>query len=267
MIEFKIEHQIGFLALNRPAAANAFNEELLRDLSVKLKEIAHQGEQIRALVLYGKGRNFCAGADLTWMKSFADMSIEKNQQAAALMADMFETLYRLPMPTIAVVRGAAFGGAVGLIACCDMAIATEDVKLSLSEVKVGLIPAVILPYVARKWTPGHLRRFMLSGRAAHLQEAKEGGMIDRSCSAQDLNQVVREEIDAMLAAGPQAQRAIKQLYLNLADRHFSQGPDTAEAIAKIRIQKEAQEGIREFFNKQTPKWVAALPKDWRLYDN
>ena len=200
------------------------------------------------------------------MRSFSQASFAENEHEAQKMTAMFDALYSLPVPTIAVVKGAAFGGAVGLISCCDVAIATADARFCLSEIKVGLLPAVILPYLARKIHTGQLRRHMLSGRVMNAEEAVQFGLVEVLTGASLLQEAVRSEINGLLQGSPAAQRQLKQLYRTVLDHSGQQTPVTAKAIAEARGAAEGQAGMRDFFNKQQPQWVATMPPDWCLHE-
>lgn len=254
---------VAILSLHRPQSANAFNGEMVQELTTHLNVIA-ENEHCRLVILRGTGKNFCAGADLNWMKDFANLSLSDNIIEARIMTEMYEALYRLPKPTIAVVQGAVYGGAVGLVAACDTAIAVDDARFCLSEVRVGLIPAVILPYVARKLQPGQVRRHMMSGRVFKATEALQFGLVEQLCKASDLEQVVLEEINTWLAGSPDAQKKVKELYLALSDTSLAQTGKTAEAIAAIRSSPVGQNGIKAFFNKQKPAWVCEAAKGWTI---
>lgn len=250
------------VGLNRPEVANAFNDKMLVELQNAFEQIA-QRENCRAVLIYGKGKHFSAGADLNWMRDSAKLSYDENVADANRLTSMFESLVRLPMPSIAAVGGAAFGGAVGLVAACDIVIAKADAKLCLSEVKVGLIPAVIAPYVARRLPYGAIRRFGLSGQVISAETALDLGLVDRIVDdKQDFVRMVREEINALLSAGPAAQRNFKALISKLQNSGFAQSNITAEAIAATRISVEGQAGLASFFEKKLAPWVLKLDDHW-----
>lgn len=261
------KHQdvVAVLSLHRPQAANAFNGEMVQELTTHLNTAA-KNARCRLLVLKGTGRNFCAGADLNWMKDFAALNFAQNVAEAKVLSNMYEALYHFPRPTIAVVQGAAYGGAVGLVAACDTAIATEDARFCLSEVRVGLIPAVILPYVAKKISTGQMQRHTLSGRVFKAAEAKEFGLVQQVCAPLLLAKLLEEGINQFLLASPEAQAMAKLLYHELQNDGFSQSEKTADAIAKIRTSSGGQAGIKAFFNKQKPSWALELTNAWTTDD-
>lgn len=252
--------RLASLIINRPEAANSFNGELLEAMTAHLKKIA-QDPTVRLLLVQSSGKHFSAGADLNWMRESAQLGEESNRREAEKLTAMFESLSHLPMPSLALVKGAAYGGAVGIIACCDYAVATEDARFCLSEVRVGLIPAVILPYLSRKMRPGDLRRLALSGQVFSAEDAIQNGLIQaKVSSAEELDPWLRGELKQILAASPDAQKAYKQLQYFLDEHHHSQGLHTADAIAKIRASTSGQQGLQSFFEKKMPPWLA-MPAD------
>ena len=221
-------------------------------------------EHCRMLILSGEGKHFSAGADLHWMKKSYNLSPEENYEESEKMAAMFEQLYQLPMPSIAVVQGAAFGGAVGLVACCDFAIASTKSTFCLSEVKLGILPAVILPYLSLKFNSGALRRLSLSGQTFCANEAKEYGLIDLCSPPEQLRPTLIKEINALLTGGPKAQRALKKLHQHLASTNYQQCPETSKAISTARSGSEAQQGFAAFFAKEKPSWIEELTDEFPI---
>lgn len=258
--------KVAVLTLDRSEAANAFNDVMMRECVVHLRTVA-EAQDVRALILRGRGKHFSAGADLAWMKASAQLSFKANVQDAGTLTELFETLVAMPMPTIAVVTGSAFGGAVGLTACCDYAIATETAKFALSEVKLGLAPAVIMPYLARKLRAGALRRLALTGKVFDAREAREAGLVERVVTEADLVSTVRDELSLLLQGAPQAQTAAKALLTRVAADGNRQGPHTAETIAALRTGPSGQAGLGAFFAKKPPPWVLTLAPDWRFAED
>lgn len=254
--------RIASVTLNRPEAANSFNGELLVELTRLFRQVKDDASA-RLLLLQGAGKHFSAGADLNWMKAAAALDHAGNLAESAKLLDMFESLASLDIPAVAVVHGAAFGGGVGLIAACDYAIATETAKICLSEVKIGLIPAVIAPYLARKMHAGSLMRFALSGRVFSGIEAREAGLVTVTTSVENLPQVLEQEVNSLLEASPEAQRAYKRLQRKL-QQNFPQTRDTVEAIATLRVSRSGQEGLAAFFAQERPPWVTSLPAGAKL---
>ncbi len=256
---------VAILSLSRPEAANAFNAEVISELTTQFARVGVRPD-VRCLVIRGKGKHFSAGADLQWMRAAAQLSYADNMSDAARLAAMFEALAQLKMPTLALVNGSAFGGAVGLIAACDIAIASSDAKFALSEVKLGLLPAVILPYLARRMQPASLRRLALTGRVFTAADALAHGLITRVVSADDLEYAGREELALILAGSPTAQAEFKQLSQRLTQPDFVATKETAEAIAKLRTSASGQAGLAAFFDKRPAPWTRELSAGWQLYD-
>ncbi len=255
------DDRIAVLALNRPEAANAFDAAVIRELVGHLKELAAM-KTVRAVVVRGKGKHFSAGADLNWMKASAQLTYQENVQDARGLTALFEALANLPQPTIAAVNGSAFGGAVGLTACCDIAIAADTARFSLSEVKLGLMPAVIVPYLMRKMTPGGLRRHGLTGRPFSAAEAREMGLVERVVPEAGLAAAVRDELDLLLQGSAEAQAKLKTLLDQTQSDGMRQNPRTAEAIAGVRTGQAGQAGLSAFFEKKAPPWACKLSHDW-----
>lgn len=255
---------IAVLALARPDAANAFNAEMIGEITTHLKAV--EKSNARALILYGVGKNFCAGADLQMMQNAQRLTFDGNKQEGEKLLTMYEVLSHLPMPTVAITQGAIYGGGVGLVACCDFAIATDNSKFCLSEVKVGLIPAVIVPYLGRKMSTGQLRRHGLSARVFSAQEAVEFGIAEICVAEKDLANVVRQELNNLLIGGPAAQIRYKKLLKSLAAQNFEQCADTAKAIAEVRTSPEGQAGLAAFIDKKKAPWLASVSADWTWHE-
>lgn len=254
---------IGVLLLDRPEAANAFSGEILASITRILADAA-KDETLRCLIVSGRGKHFSAGADLSWMQASALLSHDENLGDAAKLTDMFEALANFPRPTIAVVRGAAYGGAVGLAACCDIVIATGNARFCLSEARLGLLPAVIMPYLARRMLPGHLRQAALTSRVINAVEAQASGLVDVVADLEKLDDAVRNQLTMLLQTGPQAQSAIKSLLGEVRRQSFAQGDYTAEAIAYARTGSEGQAGLKAFFAKTPPPWHLDLSENFNL---
>jgi methylglutaconyl-CoA hydratase len=217
---------------------------------------------VRAVILLGQGRSFCAGADLNWMKEMAGYGHAENVADATAMAAMLATLAHLSKPTIARVHGPAFGGGVGLVACCDIAVAAYDATFSLSEVKLGLIPATISPYVIEAIGARQARRYFLSAERFTAAEAFRIGLVHEIVPADELDARINEMLGALLLAGPAAQAAAKALIRAVAHRPIDAGVigDTAERIAAARASAEGREGVAAFLGKRAPAWVPAALK-------
>ena len=253
----------GVLILDRPDTANAFSGAMLDAITETIRN-AVSDPSLRFLIISGRGKHFCAGADLGWMQESARLSHQANLTDAARLTNMFEAVANFPRPTIALVRGAAYGGAVGLIACCDIVIATETSRFCLSEAKLGLIPAVIMPYLARRFSPGPLRRAALTSRVFDAQEAKTAGLVDVVVEGGDLDDALRTEIKHVLEAGPIAQSAVKKLLDQVREQSGRQGDYTAQAIASARTGSEGQAGLKAFFSKSPSPWVIKISDEFKI---
>ncbi|MBQ4835581.1 enoyl-CoA hydratase-related protein [Pseudoalteromonas luteoviolacea] len=244
--------KVAILELSRPEKHNAFNAEIIAEL-IKTIEYANELE-IRALVLKTQGKHFSAGADLAWMKSMADNNYEENVADSLELAKLMQVLATSPHPTLCLVQGAAFGGALGLIACCDIAVATANAKFCLSEVKLGLIPAVISPYVIKAIGERQARRYFLTAEVFEANKALELGLIHDI--SEDLEQSEEYFIEQLLNNGPVAVKSAKSLINEVAGKYIDEGliAHTAKRIAEIRVSDEGQEGLSAFFDKRAPNW-------------
>ncbi len=263
---------VGVLRLNRPELHNAFGDLMIAELIKALDELAAL-PGLRVLLLESTGKNFSAGADLNWMRAMAQKDYQQNLTDAGALALLMEKLNRFPLPVIALVQGAAFGGAVGLVACCDMAVATPKASFCLSEVKIGLIPAVISPYVVRAIGERASRRYFTTAERFDAVTALQLGLISDIAASDTAGseQTGRDEqaalrtkaqplIDAIIANSPQAVVAAKALVAYVADQPLSADTiaETSRRIAAIRVSAEGQEGLTAFLDKRTPAWQPAL---------
>ena len=247
--------KIATITLNRPEVHNAFNEVMIAELTEIFKKIS-EDDGVRVVVLTGNGKSFSAGADLNWMKKMIDFSYEQNLDDSLKLAELFYLMYSLPKPTIARVNGAAIGGGTGLVAVCDIAIASEKAKLSLSEVKLGLVPACISPYVIRKVGEGRCRAFFLSGERLTADRASELGLVNRVVPPEELDQAVHEKAAQLVSSGPEALAMCKELLKNVPGMEFERAKTyTADMIASMRIGDEGQEGMNAFLEKRKPRWT------------
>lgn len=246
---------VATLSLNRLRLHNAFDDALIADLTQGLEQLA-ANDEVRLVILASEGKSFSAGADLNWMKRMAQYSYEENLADANALAKLLKTLNFLPKPTIARVQGAAFGGAVGLVSCCDMAVASTRASFSLSEVKIGILPATISPYVIAAIGQRAARRYFTTGERFSAQTAAQLGLVSEVVEEGDLDQAVNQLVGSLLANSPAAIAAAKQLVFNVADRPIDDEliAQTSEAIAKIRVSDEGQEGLSAFLEKRTPAW-------------
>jgi len=258
-----IERQgpVGLVTMNRPDKHNAFDDVLIRELTEALRSMEAE-DGIRAVVLSAAGRSFSAGADLNWMRRMAGFSKDENQRDAMGLGALMRTLAFLRKPTIARVQGAAYGGGVGLVACCDVAIALHSATFCFSEAKLGLIPAVISPYVIAAIGERAARRYFVTAELFEAAEAWRLGLVNELAATEgELDEKVGLIVDAALACGPAAQREAKELIRAVAGRpiHSELIQDTAERIAKIRSSPEGREGVSAFLEKRRPAWVPPEP--------
>ena len=249
-------NEIALIALARPDVHNAFNGTLIAELTSALRAV-DADDSVRVAILLGHGRSFCAGADLNWMKKMAGYGDAENLADATAMAAMLKTLNGLSKPTIARVHGAAFGGGVGLVACCDIAIGAQDATFSFSEAKLGLIPATIAPYVIEAIGARQARRYFLSAERFTAAEAFRIGLLHDLVPADALDARINELLGALLVAGPKAQAAAKILIRSIADRPINDAliADTAQRIATVRASVEGKEGVAAFLAKRAPSWM------------
>jgi methylglutaconyl-CoA hydratase len=250
-------HGVGILWLNRPEVRNAFNEVMIAEMTRAL-EAFERDPAIRAVVLGGHGPAFCAGADLTWMKRMAGYGFAENHADALALARMLHRLATLSKPTVARVHGPAFAGGMGLLAACDIAVASYDAEFCLSEVKLGLIPATIGPYVLAAMGERTARRYFLTAERFNAAEAYRIGLVQEICPADELDGELNAMLGHLVAGGPAALAATKDLIRAVASRPLSDEliEDTATRIATIRASQEGREGIRSFLEKRKPAWVA-----------
>ncbi|MPY21259.1 gamma-carboxygeranoyl-CoA hydratase [Shewanella psychropiezotolerans] len=252
-VSCQLTNGVGQMILNRADKHNAFDEVMIGEMIQTLEHFASNSE-CQVLVLKANGKNFSAGADLNWMRKQAKMDFEQNLCDANELAKLMSTLDKFPKPTIALVQGAAFGGALGLICCCDIAIANERASFCLSEVKLGLIPAVISPYVVRAMGQRASRRYMLTAERFTAEKALGLQVIHEIND--DLEAAAEPIIQALLANSPQGMTWVKTLLSRLEDGVIDDATleHTSERIAKIRVSNEGQEGLNAFFDKRKPSW-------------
>ncbi len=252
----EIRNGIALVVLARPEVHNAFDETSIAELTHALIELERDAA-VRAVVLLGAGKSFCAGADLNWMKRMAGFGEKENLADAMALATLLKTLYRLAKPTIARVHGAAYGGGVGLVACCDIAVATQTATFSLSEAKLGLIPATIGPYVVEAIGARAARRYFLTAERFDAGAAYRIGLVHDIVPAEALDGRINELLGALMTAGPRAQAEAKALIRAIAGRPIDDGmsADTAARIARIRKSPEAREGVAAFLAKRPAAWV------------
>ncbi len=253
----EVDGGVGILTLNRPKRHNAFDEQLIAEITVGLQEL-ESDERVRAVVLSSTGKSFCAGADLGWMKRAADYTPEENLRDANRLAELMATLNELAKPTIARVQGAAYGGGVGLIAACDIAVGTYDALFTLSEVKLGIVPAVISPYVLAAIGERYSRRYMLTAERFSAAEAYRIGLLHELVPGEEqLDEAIAEILESLLANGPHAQAECKELIRVVAGQPIDAQTidETAQRITRVRASPEGREGLAAFLEKRAPNWL------------
>ncbi|KFZ29564.1 gamma-carboxygeranoyl-CoA hydratase [Pseudidiomarina atlantica] len=252
-ISLEQQGNVATLTLNRPEVHNAFDDVMIAELLSALEQVSNDANA-RLLVLRSNGRNFSAGADLAWMRSMAAKNYDENIADASELARLMQNLDELSKPTLCLVQGAAFGGAVGLAACCDIVVAEAQASFCLSEVKIGLIPAVISPYVMRAIGSRQARRYMLTAERFNADTAKHLGLVHEIVD--DLDTAVTEFASTLCANSPAAVRAAKQLIADLDQQPLDDQAQrlTIERIAAIRVSAEGQEGLSAFLEKRSPNW-------------
>lgn len=247
------------LWLDRPEKNNAFNAEMIRELVLAIDQV-QANKNLRFLLLRGRGKHFCAGADLAWMQQSAQLDFNANLNDARELAELMYSLYHLKLPTLAVVQGAAFGGAVGLVACCDMAIGAHDAVFSLSEVRIGLAPAVISPFVVKAMGERATRRYAMTGERFSGERARELGLLSETYAAAELDDALHGWLDNLMLNSPQAMRASKDLLREASSASVTPALRryTENAIARIRVSPEGQEGLNAFLEKRKPRWLGEV---------
>ncbi len=254
-ITFDAEGPAIWVTLNRDDVRNAFNGGMLDDL-LDAFEAAPKVTGARAVVLTGVGSAFCAGADLNWMRAVREFSYEENLEESNKVAAVMRRIYDCPLPTIARVNGPAIGGGAGLVACCDLAVAAESARFSLSEVKLGLIPSCISPYVIKKIGEGRAHEFFLTGERISAEKAREIGLVNEVAKEGELDAVVAKWVNQLVTSGPVAIAKCKELIKRVPQMDLDEaGPYTAEMIAQMRVSAEGQEGMAAFLEKRKPKWA------------
>lgn len=246
---------VATLSLNRPELHNAFNDELITDLTNCLGEL-EQNKNIRLLVLTGEGKSFCAGADLNWMKRMKDYSHEENVADSQKLAEMFAKLNAFSRPVIGKVNGSALGGGAGLVACCDYVVAVENAMIAFTEVRLGLLPAVISPFVIAKIGESHARASFMSGAKIPMSRAFVMGLVHQVTTHERLDEEVEKVIADFLLAGPEAARDAKRLVKNVVRFESIEAARdyTCNKIAKARVSPEGQEGMSALLEKRKASW-------------
>ncbi len=252
----EIENGTAMLTLNRPDVHNAFNNDLINELTDAFTKLNNE-ESVRAIVVTGNGKSFCAGADLNWMKSVVNYDYEQNYQESLKLAELMHLVFTHKKPVIAKVNGAAIGGGVGLMSSCDILIADENAKFGLSEVNLGLVPAAISPYVMSRIGEAIARELFITGERITAARALEIGLLNKIVPKDKLDTAVQEKLELILQNGPEAVRTVKKMIFDVTQMKFPELTEyNARLIASLRISREAQEGMNAFLEKRKPKWAA-----------
>jgi methylglutaconyl-CoA hydratase len=254
-LETTLQQGVAVIWLNRPDVRNAMSAELIAELTDAVGA-ASEDDAVRAIVLAGRGKAFCAGADLNWMKQAAGYGPAENEADAAKLATLLRTIAESPKPTVARVHGPAFAGGLGLVTACDIAVASYDAKFCLTEVKIGLIPAMISPYVIRAIGARAASRWMLTAEVFDGAEAYRSGLVQEIAAPEELDGAVNAILGQLLLAGPAALAATKALIRDVAHRPVDDAlvRDTARRIAAARASDEGREGIASLLEKRAPRW-------------
>ncbi len=256
MLKVEIDNHVARVVLDRPDVHNAFNDQLIKLVTDTFTDLGNR-DDIRAIILAGNGKSFCAGADLNWMKRMVEYSHEQNVDDARAAAGMFLAIARCPKPVIARIHGAALGGGAGLAAACDIAIAVESAQFGFTEVKLGILPAVISPFVISRIGSARAREFFITGERFLAGVAQNIGLIQHVVAHEfALDALIESKISQILTSAPQAVAAAKELVFGVAARTLETSLDyTAETIARVRAGEEGQAGMKAFLERQKPPWI------------
>jgi methylglutaconyl-CoA hydratase len=261
MLKVDIRKKVAYVLLDRPDIHNAFNDELVQRLTGEFTELGRR-DDIRVIVLGGNGKSFCAGADLKWMKRMVNYSYKENLEDARSVGRMYLAIAKCPKPVIARVHGAALGGGAGLVAACDIGVAIESVQFGFTEVKLGIIPAIISPFVISRVGPGRAREFFITGERFLASVAMSIGLVQHVVSHEPaLDALIDSKISQILTSAPQAIAAAKELVFGVAARTLESSLDyAAEAIALARAGTEGQAGMQAFLERHKPPWIDKTEK-------
>jgi len=253
-IKYKIEEDVAYITFCRPEVHNAFNDDLIYEMTDLFNKLDKE-KTLRVVVLTGEGKSFCAGADLNWMKRVITQSFEENLKESNDLASLFNKIYNFRCPVIGRINGAAIGGGVGFVAVCDIAIAAQSALFSFSEVKIGLVPACIGPYVINKIGEGKAREFFITGERMKGEKAFRIGLVNDCVEYDKLDETIDNLVKVIKTSGPEAVAVAKQLCSSVPKMSPEEyKPFTAEMIAKLRVSDEGQEGMNSFLEKRKPKW-------------
>jgi methylglutaconyl-CoA hydratase len=254
-IRIEIGDGVATVTLARPEVKNAFNDVMLDELLEAYGEL-ERDPNVRVVVLTGEGDSFCAGADLNYMKHTANFTLGENFADAMKIADVMEKIHTLAKPTVARVNGYAIGGGAGLMAANDIVIASKGAVVSLSEVKIGLVPACISPYVIMRAGPGACREFFLTGERMKAKKAHRLGLVNDVVEEDDLDEEIEKLVGRLVSSGPEALRVAKSLLDHVSEMPLAEAKEfTAKVIAEVRVSEEGQEGMTAFLEKRKPRWM------------
>jgi methylglutaconyl-CoA hydratase len=255
-VELKISGELATVALNRVPVRNALNDQLIAELQLCFDSLI-DNSNIRVIILTGKGSAFCAGADLNWMQDVLSYSFEENVEDSMRLSDLVQTIYTCPKPVIGKINGAAIGGGTGLVAACDIAIASEEAIFGFTESKLGLAPAIIAPYLLKRIGEKYLREYFLTGERFSASDAKAMGLINRVAPAGKLDAEVLKVIEEILTGAPKALEAAKEIIrLESGNLSSENRKVQAEIISRLRLAEEGQEGMQAFLQKRKPNWIS-----------
>ena len=255
-LQLNVANLVATVTLNRPEVRNAFNDEVIAEVTETFNSLAIR-DDVRCIVLAANGTAFCAGADLNWMRSMADYTREQNLADAGRLATMMRTVYECPKPTIACIQGDVYAGGTGLVAACDIAVSVDTAHFCLSEVKLGLVPSTISPYVIRAMSARAAHRYFLTAERFTAAEALRIGFVHEVVQASALNAKVAELSNALISAGPEAVKLCKKLVQDVSGHDIT--PElvnmTIASIADVRVSAEGREGLQSFLQKRKPNWL------------
>jgi len=249
------EGKVFRVTMNRPQVHNAFNATMIGDLTEAF-DMAKSDDDVRIVILTGAGQSFCAGADLNWMREIIHYSYEQNLRESLQVAELMKAIYELPKPTIARINGAVIGGGTGLLSACDIVVASDKARFGLSEVKIGLVPAAIGPYVIRRIGESAAHELFLTGERFDAHRALEIGLVNKVVPHAALDEKVDELVRLLLSSGPEAIAKCKELLHKVPGMSLEEAKVyTAEMIARLRVSPEGQEGMASFLEKRKPRWA------------
>jgi methylglutaconyl-CoA hydratase len=255
-VRCEVKDRVARIVFSRPEVHNAFNDTMILEL-LEVVGVLREPSDVRVVVITGEGKSFCAGADVNWMRRVMGFSFEENFQESLKLAELMYSVYSLELPTVAMINGAAIGGGMGFVSAADIAIAASTARFSLSEVKLGLVPACISPYVIRKAGEAACRRLMLTGERIGADEALRVGLVSAVVEPDELDRAVGGLVDRLISSGPGAIAACKELLREVPEMSLEEARSfTAESLAHLRMSDEGQEGMRAFLEKRKPSWSA-----------